>query len=604
MRHLAFLNDDQEAMVTLSSPIRFANSVDYAPLERLKSAPFDNRRQKIGHFRILRKLGEGGMGEVFECLDERLGRHVAVKWIKPAILSCGLLDRLETEARIHARLYHPNIVSLLDFGIAEGFPYLVMEWIRGENLRTVVREAVLNPREAAMLMAEVARAIQAAHEEGVVHLDLKPANILLQPGRDESAASSALGRGGSGWIPKVSDFGLAKSVDALLDETASMLVRGTPYYMAPEQVEGKASRIGPAADIYAIGVILYELLTGRVPFSGQDFAELSEFILEKEPVAPRAIQASVPLDIQTICLKCLEKEPRHRYANAAELADDLERFAKNLPIQARPVGKIGVLWRWSLRNPLAAGLVCVTAFSIVALILGSVAFAVSQNRLRLEAEVHKRQAQANETVANERFAAMRDHLFRELDTASDNYETMRDIFLSGVHPDRVENFFNTITDQRFERARELIRRPEMLSVESESVVEAYYISAMAEQVTDQDTAITMFRKAVDRAKALAAKRPLSDRTRFYALNSANYMGVIHFQHKRAEQAIACFQEGWDHFRVRAEEAPVDYRLKRFSFMIGQNLAEDLVTAKRHAEAQAVLTECAAIERMEARDERK
>ena len=144
MHHLALLNERQEIDSPLTSLTRFADTIDFEPVERLKSAPLVNRHQRIGHFRILRKLGEDGMGEVFECVDERLGRHVAVKWIKPAILTPKLLERLESEARIQARLSHPNVVSLLDFGIAEGFPYLVMEWIRGENLRTIVREGVLN----------------------------------------------------------------------------------------------------------------------------------------------------------------------------------------------------------------------------------------------------------------------------------------------------------------------------------------------------------------------------------------------------------------------------------------------------------------------------
>jgi len=495
-------------------------------------------------------------------------------------------------------------VSLLDFGIADGFPYLVMELIRGENLRAIVGKETLNHRESAMLMSDVARAVHAAHGEGIVHLDLKPANILLQPRRVASAGIAGPAGQKPSWLPKITDFGLARSVDTLLDENSTMLVRGTPFYMAPEQLEGRADIIGPAADIYALGVIIYESLTGRVPFSGRDFSEVSQLIRYRQPVAPRDIQASVPLDIQTICLKCLEKDPRHRYASAEELADDLARFARNLPIKARPVGWLGRLRRWARRNPIATILACVTAFSVAALTVGSVVFAITQQQLRQEAERLGRQAQANEEIANERFATMRDNLFRELETASQNFEQLRGIVQGGTHPDRVAEFHRSIVAQRFERARELVRRPEMLGIESERMVEAFYLAALDRQNGDQDGAMKLFQEVVDRAQALAVKGRSNVFVRFMALNSDNYMGVIRSQRADTAGAIAYFQHGWDHYRVRPEEAPVDARLKRFSMMIGLNLAEVLETSNRRAEAQAIQAECAGIERLAVQDDGK
>ena len=573
------------------------NSLPHEIIERFKTTPGLSRENRIGHFQVIRKLGEGGMGQVYECLDEKLNRRVAVKWIKTAHLSPQFLQRLEKEARIHARLNHPNIVPLLEFSVAEGMPYLVMELVDGGTLRGMIRDQKLGPVEAARLLAQVARGVQAAHDQGVLHCDLKPANILLKtvataPGHlHETAAPAAR------FVPKVTDFGLAKVLDIISDETESLHLQGTPFYMAPEYFMGISRAIGPAADIYSLGVILYELLTGRVPFAGQNLGEVSELIVNQHPIAPRAIQAGVPLDLQTICLKCLEKLPALRYPSAAALADDLDHFLQNRPIQARAVGLAGKARRWARRNPAVALMIGVSTASVSLLVVSSVLFAYRQARLRQEAEDLRLQAQASERKERGNYQLIRDKYFRELETANGNYNGLRQIVDQGTQPDQVRDFYNVITQQRFDRALEMIKRPELLGDTSEHMVEAFYLAALQTQVKDQETAITLFRTAVDRAKAIAASRRLNPLGRFCALNSDNYMGVIAGQRGKNEESLACYRDGWEHFRLLPTENVRDARLKKFSLMIGQNLIEELTKLGRADEAEAVRRACGEIEKI-------
>jgi serine/threonine protein kinase len=303
-------------------------------------------------FEMLEEIGRGGMGAIYRARDIELNRVVAVKMLLAgAIAGPERRARFRREAESVARLQHAGLVQLFELGEQDGIPYLVLEFVSGPNLRTAMKQQPPSVAEAVRLIEQVARSVQHAHAQGIVHRDLKPENILLS--RDG---------------PKVTDFGLAVFLDAAgtasLTQTGS--VSGTPGYMAPEQAAGSAARISPATDIYALGAILYELLTGHQVFRGESPIETLRLISEAEPLPPRRLNPQVPLDLETICLKCLEKQPARRYSTTRELAADLEAFQQHRPIRARRIGAIGLLVRWSKRNRSVALLSVLAAVTLAA----------------------------------------------------------------------------------------------------------------------------------------------------------------------------------------------------------------------------------------------
>ena len=317
---------------------------------------------RIPGYEVEALLGRGGMGVVYRARHLRLNRLVALKMLLAgAYAGPHERARFQREAEAVAGLRHANIVQVYDVGDHDGCPYFTMELLEGGSLAQALAGTPQPARQAAALLTTLAEAVQAAHQAGIVHRDLKPANILL----------TAEG------TPKVADFGLARHFDGEPALTLSGARIGTPSYMAPEQVIGKAGTIGPAADIYALGAVLYEMLTGRPPFRGETAAETERQVINDEPVPPSRLNPKVPRDLETICLKCLSKEPGRRYASAAALADDLRRFEEGRPIQARPVGWGERFWRWGRRNPTGAALL-VTALALVGLASGGGVWLVQQ----------------------------------------------------------------------------------------------------------------------------------------------------------------------------------------------------------------------------------
>jgi WD40 repeat protein len=319
------------------------------------------------------------MGVVYRAIHLGLKRPVALKILRHADRPTDVL-RLRREAELAARLQHPNIVQVYEVGTYRGpdskadCPYIAFELVAGSGLDSVLRKTVLPPAKAAALLESLARTMQAVHEQGVVHRDLKPANILLVSGRvvsGELSTTPHTTHHSPLTSPKITDFGLAclyEEYDGGLTRTGQLL--GTPGYMAPEQVDGQRRRVGPAADIHALGTILYECLTGRSPYKGASLHETLTLICGQEPVPIRRLRPDVPRDLETICLKCLHKDPARRYTSAGELADDLERFRQGRPICARPVSRLERAWRSCRRQPVMTSLVAACALLGVALLAG------------------------------------------------------------------------------------------------------------------------------------------------------------------------------------------------------------------------------------------
>jgi tetratricopeptide (TPR) repeat protein len=342
---------------------------------------------RLASYGILRVLGRGGMGTVFQARQTRPQRLVALKMIL-AGRRAGReqLTRFRSEAEVVARLQHLHIVQIHEVGEYDGRPYYAMEFVAGGSLADKLAAAPLAAPAAAQLVQTLARAVQHAHERGIIHRDLKPSNILLAGGAGPAEE----------WVAKITDFGLAKQFEGEAEacpwapRTESGAILGTPGYMAPEQATGRAD-LGPAADVYALGAILYECLTGRPPFKAATVLETLEQVRSQEPVPPGRLQPGLPRDLQTVCLKCLQKEPARRYASAAELADDLRRFLGGEPIRARPVGPAERLRKWVRRKPAQAALLAVSALSLA--VLGAVSL---MYQARLRAAVEQAQGSAAE----------------------------------------------------------------------------------------------------------------------------------------------------------------------------------------------------------------
>jgi hypothetical protein len=365
--------------------------------------------KRVGNYELLEEIGRGGMGVVFRARQIGLDRMVALKMILAGeYASPGELGRFRREAEAAARLQHPHIVQVHEVGQETGRPFLSLEYVDGGSLAKKLAGKPLPSREAALLVETLARAMHFAHQRGIIHRDLKPANVLL-------TADGVL---------KITDFGLAKRVAERTSPTQTGAVLGTPSYMAPEQAAAKSKEIGPATDVYALGAILYEALTGRPPFQAATVMDTLDQVRSQEVVPPRSLQTRISRDLETICLKCLQKGPHKRYGSAQELAEDLRRFLAGEAIRARPVGQRERLARWCLRNPVVAGL----SAAVGLVLLGGIAFttfyAVDADREKTRADEKARLADEKTTLADASAAEARANLYvARMNMAQTEWET-------------------------------------------------------------------------------------------------------------------------------------------------------------------------------------
>jgi WD40 repeat protein/tRNA A-37 threonylcarbamoyl transferase component Bud32 len=371
----------QRAARALSREVRRSGSTVSGPAGLGPSPPSD-----VGQYVVLGEVGRGGMGVVYQARHRDLRRTVALKMILAGAFASEVQrQRFRREAELAARVQHPHIVQVYEVGLHDGHPFLAMEWVGGGSLADRLGSDPWPPQVAAGLIETLARVIDVAHQSGVVHRDLKPSNILLQTGA-VAAAEGPL----AGAIPKVADFGLARAMDADGSLTATGLTVGTPEYMAPEQAAG--AEVGPAADIYALGAVLYRLLTGHPPFRGDTPMEVLRALVSAEPIAPRRFRPALPRDLETITFKAMAREPQRRYATALALAEDLRRFLADLPIRAQPPSALYHLRKFARRNTALVGGVVATALALVLGLVATTLFAVGEARQRRQADDKTREA--------------------------------------------------------------------------------------------------------------------------------------------------------------------------------------------------------------------
>ena len=318
-------------------------------LIHLASTKLEEPKQ-LGRFRLDRVVGRGGFGIVWKAWDSKLQRAIAIKIPRKKDLTEADMRRFFLEAKSAARLKHPGIVAVHEYGQADGSPFIVTEFVNGLTLKAWCKQREVTPKLAAKICKEIAVALHSAHQDGVIHRDIKPTNILID---DEEHVH-------------VTDFGLAKRVDVESTIGSDGAVFGTLAYMCPEQADGRGSDVNASSDVYSLGILLYEMLTNRVPFKGMSNEQMISQVLRAAPASPRKWNQTIPRDLETICLKAISKDPKDRYATAEALATDLEHFAQGEPIQARRISWGGKIWRWSKRNPkhcLAYAILLIALFS-------------------------------------------------------------------------------------------------------------------------------------------------------------------------------------------------------------------------------------------------
>jgi serine/threonine protein kinase len=502
---------------------------------------------EVPGYELLRELGRGGMGVVYLARQTKLKRLVALKMILAGVLSKEEdLARFQAEAQIVSQLQHPNIVQVYEIGEHDQYDYYSMEFVPGGTLARRVQLRPLSPREAAQVVQALAQAMQVAHDQGIIHRDLKPANVLLAPKSEARSSKSGSEKTettpSSGpdfawsdveemaatelrmadFIPKVTDFGLAKRLQAK-GLTQTGVVLGTPEYMAPEQALGLPNVQGPAVDIYALGVILYELLTGRPPFKGCNPMDTIQQVITEEVVPVSRLQPKTPRDLQTICQKCLRKEALHRYRSARELAEDLQCFLDGQPIQARPAGPVERTIKWARRKPALAGLLATVLLAVVLLSVAVVQLLrtnAAEARQRMLAEENARLAK--EAVDNLSLAVIAEPPFNE-----EPMRAARKKLLEKALP-FYEKFKTLQSDDR--------------KVLEDAAKHHFHLAMIIEEIGRKDQAQPYYAEALRLWEQLVAAHPQQVSYRQQQVQTLIHLGLLHLHLGHHDEAATCCQK--------------------------------------------------------------
>lgn len=486
--------------------------------------------KNIGHFELIELLGSGGFGAVWKARDLQLDRLVAVKVPHKGQLNLAEIERFLREARAAAQVRHPNIVSVHEVGLADDFVYIVSDFIEGLSLDNWLVGQRPGNRESARLCIKVAEALHRAHEQGIIHRDLKPGNILIDLAGE----------------PHITDFGLAKRETTEATMTIEGQVFGTPAYMSPEQARGQGHAADRRTDIYSLGAILFELLTGEHPFRGSVQMLLKQ-VIEDEPPSPRKFDSRVPRDLETICLKCLQKEPASRYDTAQALADELTRFLAGKPILARPVGRPERFVRWCRRNPLVAASATV---ALVCLLFGLAATTIGYIRTSLALdEAHRAQARSDESLKQARDAV--DELFTRV-----SEDALLDA--PGMQPlrrdllKRAQNYYEKFLTQS--EGDESLR---------DELAKAHFrVGLITEKIESPGKAIPSYQRARDIQTQLVDDEP-NQPERLKALgDTLNAIGHALHKQQQPEQAMKAYTAAIDVRKRLAEQSPDTFEYQR------------------------------------------
>jgi tetratricopeptide (TPR) repeat protein len=553
-----------EALRPAAGPTVNASDPDAAGMGELSAAGGTRKPappRSIDGYEILDELGRGGMGIVFKALERRLNRAVAIKTVSEATFTePAHLRRFLSEAEVIARLKHPNIIPIYAIGEENGRPYFSLELAEGGNLSERLDKGPITARQAAELVEALARAVSAAHAGGIIHRDLKPSNVLLS----------------SDGTPKIGDFGLAKLLGDDTARTISGEVLGTPSYMAPEQAEGRSRDVGPAADIYALGAILYHALTGRPPFLGASAIETMKLVASTEAVPPRHQRPDIPRDLETITLKCLEKDPRGRYADAAALADDLRRFLEGRPIAARPVGPIGRFWRWRRRNP---ALATTAAALLLTFTIGSPVLLA----LWLRARSDRALAEASRARA----LAERDRAEKSRDRAVRAVDSLLRIDSEALMREELAPYRKALIDAGMRHAVGLVRELEGDSrAELERLTAYHALAKIQAEGNDRAAAIETIKKAIALAESLVARDPADIRLRISLAMSLHHAAAIFLDERSRREAAQKSSELFKSIPPESSELKEGWSADYVDAMNCYNIGNDHYEHSRTAEAVA------------------